>query len=180
MPGAARADQATDNNPPYIANVIVRHSITYPQFLRFRVGTTGGTINRIQFAPTAGQVGSGMPISGTGGELGSAANIEVFSNAGQITITPTNDSAGTGLASGANRISYTEISTTSSDATLPPPLLSDAGGTPVQVALNSGNITQRQAVWTYSYLNTTVPNPGSYGAAPGSGGGRVTYTASSP
>jgi hypothetical protein len=44
--------------------------------------------------------------------------------------------------------------------------------------LNSSNVTNRTAVWTYSYLNTTVPSAGTYGTS--AKGGRVTYTASMP
>jgi hypothetical protein len=35
-------------------------------------------------------------------------------------------------------------------------------------------------VWTYSYLNQTIPSAGTYGGAAAALGGRVTYTATMP
>jgi hypothetical protein len=63
---------------------------------------------------------------------------------------------------------------------LPAPVLTNAGGTPVQPTLNAGLVTDRTAVWTFSYLNQTVPSAGTYGGATAARGGRVTYTATMP
>lgn len=180
----ARAGSGTDNAAPFNLSRDITFRVTYPRFLRFRVGATGGTINLITFSPTVGQVGGGTPVAGTGGEAGggSAATVEIVGNFGQITITPTNNSGGLGMGTGTagdGYINYNQLQTTTSDAQLPAPVLSNAGGTAVQPTLNTALVTQRSAVWTYSYLNTTIPSAGTYGAGSGTGG-RVTYTATMP
>ena len=159
-------------------------AIVVPRFLQFRVGATGATIDQISFNVAAANVGSGAPQAGTGGDLGAGTvTVSIRANAGQVTITPTNNSGGLGLRNGVagQTIPYTEILTASSAAaTLPAPALSNAGGTAVTPALSAGTVTNRSATWTYSYANTTVPNAGTYGTGGTGSGGRVTYTASSP
>lgn len=156
-------------------------SVTIPQFLRFRVGTAGATIDQIDFTVPAANVGDGTDIAGVGGDLGAGVvTVQVSSNAGQITITENNNSAGSGLGDGGgNFLPYTEILTASSDpANLDAPVLSDAGGNSTTPTLNAGGVTSRNATWTYTYDNTAVYTAGIYGTL--ANGGRVTYTASSP
>ena len=181
----ASAEQpATDATAPFNVSARLNFSLTYPGFLRFRVGSTGATVDTIGFTVPAANVGSSVPIAGTGGDAGgSSANVEVVGNNGQVTITATNRSAGLGIGTGTasdGRINYNQISTTTSSAQLPAPLLTNAGGTTVQPALNAPLVTQRTAVWTYAYLNQTIPSAGTYGGANAARGGRVTYTATMP
>jgi len=184
----AMADSTTDTAAPWSAAVNHDFTIVIPGFLYFRVGAdVAATINNITFTATTANVGNSTPIAGTGGETGggSAANVAVRSNVGQVTITETNNSGGNGLGNGTaadGYIAYTQISTSSSDAAnFPAPALSNAGGGTALVALNGGSakVTQRTAVWTYSYLNATIPAAGTYGTGTGTGG-RVTYTATAP
>ena len=184
-PLPARAGSQTDNNAPFNINRDLTVRVVYPRFLRFRVGTPGtGNINRITFSATVANVGNSVPIAGTGGETGggSAANIEVTANNGQVTVTATNNSLNLGLGTGNpadGYIGYDQINTVTSDVNLPPPVLTNAGGTTSLPVLNTALVTQRAAVWTYSYLNQTIPSAGSFGAGGGTGG-RVTYTATMP
>ena len=157
-------------------------SVVVPRFLTFRVGTNSATIDQITFTVPGANVGDSTPIAGTGGDAGggSAANVVVKGNGGQITITEANNGT-TGLqhATLADTISYTEITTTSSDAVnLNAPALSNGGGNTSTPVLSSSNVTNRTAVWTYAYANTTIPSAGTYGTS--AKGGRVTYTASMP
>lgn len=146
--------------------------VSIPRFLHFRVGTVGGTIDQILFAPTDAEVGDSNPIAGTGGDAGtgSGANVSVRSNGGQITITETNDGGTGGLGTGAGNISLAEIGVISNNTDLDTPVLSDAGGNTSTPTLNGGSVTNRAAIWTYSYLNTTTPDGGDYDA-------EITYTA---
>jgi hypothetical protein len=159
-------------------------SVVIPRFLQFQVGTAGATIDAVTFDMTAaaGSVGNSVAQAGTGGNVGGGAvTVNIKANAGQVTITPTNNSAGLGLGNGVagQTISYTEILTASNQAaTLPAPTLANAGGTAVTPTLSAGNVTNRTATWTYTYANTAVPNSGTYGTA--ANGGRVTYTATTP
>jgi len=156
----------------------VDFQITIPRFLRFRVGAPGATIDLIQFAPTADEVGTGISNPATaGGDAGvGQVTVQVRSNAGQINITAT--AAGL-LTSGSNTISYAEITTATSAGVIPAPALTNGLSAPAPVTLNSGGVTNQNAVWTYAYANTNVPEAGTYGGTVALNG-RITYTASSP
>jgi hypothetical protein len=184
LPQPVQASDGTDNAAPFTLTRNLNFRINYPRFLRFRVGATGAVINQITFTVPAAQVGLGTPISGTGGEAGggTAATVQVVANNGQVTITATNNSGGLGLGNGVvgdPRINYDQIATASSDASLPAPALTNAGGTTsLPVLTTAPFVTNRTATWTYSYVNATVPAPGTYGT--NARGGRVTYTATMP
>lgn len=169
--------------PPY--SVAARHNfvVIIPAFLSFRVGTAGATIDTMTFSPTALALGNSTPVAGTGGTGGgggSTTDVVLLSNAGQVTITATNNSA-LGLSTGVvadGFINYTEITTATSNAALGAPTLTNAGGTTTTPTLNAGTrVTNQTAVWTYGYANTTVPSAGTYGGATS---GQVTYTAATP
>jgi hypothetical protein len=184
VPAPARAGSSTDSAGALDINQGLNFTMVYPRFLRFRVGSAGsGVIDRVTFTPTVANLGTSTVLTGVGGDAGgSTANVEVVANNGQVTITPTNNSAGLGLGTGNAAdgfIAFSEIQTLSSDANLPAPALSNAGGTASQPTLNSALVTSRSAQWTFRYLNATVPSAGTYGAAGGTGG-RVTYTATMP
>ena len=175
LPAAVMAESASDSGAGTLsAAARLNLRVTIPRFLFFRVGTVGGTIDQIAFAPAAGSVGDSNPVSGTGGDAagGSGANVSVRSNGGQITITETNDGGVGGLGTGGG-ISLSEISVSSDNASLDTPTLSDTGGGTSSPTLNAGNVTNRTAIWTYAYNNTTTPADGNYDA-------QITYTAASP
>ncbi|QJR13883.1 hypothetical protein DSM104440_00673 [Usitatibacter palustris] len=181
----AHAEQpATDTTAPFSVNARLNFSMVYPRFLRFRVGTAGATVNLMTFTVAAASVGAATPVAATGGDAGgSAVNVEVVGNNGQVTITPTNSSTNLGIGTGTasdGRINYNQIATTTSLAQLPAPVLSNTGGAPVLPTLNTALVTNRTAVWTYSYLNQTIPSAGTYGGTVVARGGRVTYTATMP
>ena len=73
---------------------------------------------------------------------------------------------------------HQRIATTATQAQLPAPALSTAGGTTSLPTLNAGKVTNRTGVWNYAYANTTIPSAGNYGTS--AQGGRVTYTATTP
>lgn len=155
---------------PLTADASVDFRITIPRILFFQVGTPGGTVDLIDFAPAAADVGSGIAVAGTGGDAtGGAVNVNVRSNAGQVTIAQ--NSNGVSLTDGTNNIPFTEILTASSNAAgLDAPALGSAATTTPSVA---SSLTSESAVWTYSYANTNVMPASIYT-------GTVTYTASAP
>ena len=184
LPGMLMAESASDNGAtPLSAAARLDFQINIPGILRFRVGSDAGTIDLVQFSPTAANLGNGTDIDGTGGDQsGGAVTVDLFSNAGQIIITPTNNSGGAGLDNGlGDTISYDEILTASTDAAiLPVPVLSDTGGTTSEPPPTSGTrVTNLTQTWTYTYDNTTVYPEGTYGGV-NTRGGRVTYTAATP
>lgn len=183
-PPRAMAASTTDTSGALNLNVNLNFTLVYPRFLRFRVGAAAaGSVNTLEFVPTVLTLGNAAALSGTGGDVsGSTVTVEVVGNNGQVTITPTNNSGGLGLGTGSaadGYISYAQIATVSSDASLPAPTLSNAGGVASQPALDNALVTKRAAQWTFSYQNQTMPSAGTYGAGGGTGG-RVTYTASMP
>jgi hypothetical protein len=172
-PTAIMAEADSDNGGGALsAAAHLNLRVTIPQFLYFRVGAVGGTIDQIIFAPTDAKVGDSSSIAGTGGDAGggSGASVAVRGNGGLITITEGNDGGVGGLGTGG--ISLDEITVTSSNINLKTPTLSDGGGNTSTPTLNGGNVTDRTAVWTYTYDNTTTPESGDYDA-------EIIYTASS-
>lgn len=192
----ALAGNVTVTAAPWSAAVAHDFSIVIPGFLYFRVGpgnAFGGAdsaaIGLITFTATVANAGTGASIAGTGGDAAaSAATVAVRANRGQVTITESNNSGGNGLGTGDvtdGYISYAEISTTASNANLPAPTLSNAGGNTSAPTLGRDagvgglKVTERSGTWTYAYSNNTLPSAGTYGAGGGTGG-RVTYTATTP
>ncbi len=184
LSGSAMAASGTDTTSPYSVANNLDLRIVIPAFLYFRVGTDSATIDQITFSPTVANLGNSTPVAGTGGDAaaGSGANVTARGNNGQITIGTTVTGGGGGMGTGTAAdgfISYGEVATSSSDAAnFPAPTLANAGIGNVNVTLGggppgAGKVTNRTAVWTYSYANTTVPSAGTYN-------GTVTYTATMP
>lgn len=188
-PGNLLADSdSASGATPLSASANLDFRVVIPAILRFRVGTDGnGNINQIQFDPDVATLGDGTDTSAiSGGDVSpGVVTVSLVSNAGQITITESNNSGGSGLGNangaGADYIPYSEILTVSSDpANFAAPTLSNAGGGTSTPTPSSGNnkVTSRSETWTYTYDNSTVYPAGDYGTS--ARGGRVTYTAASP
>jgi len=163
------------------ASAMLNFRIVIPEFIYFRVGSSGGTIDTVNFEPTADDVYNGTAgIAATAGS--GAVNVRLVSNAGGVRITPSNNSSGAGLGDGGgvNYISYAQINSASDDPALPAPALLNSGGTSVDITPNvNANVTNITATWTYTYNNPAdPPAAGIYGTA--ANGGQVTYTAAVP
>jgi hypothetical protein len=166
--------------------------ITIPKMLYLRVGTgssytTGAlsgnaTVDLISFAPTAGAVGNGTAVPGTGGDLaGGVETAAVVSNSGNVTL---NATAAGALNDGAtDTIAFTQITTTTSTLTsataLPAPTLTNGVSANVLLTAPATKVINQDAKWTYAYANTTVPAAGTYGGV-NVNNGRVVYTATMP
>ena len=183
----AESTFTTGAGTPITAAARLDFQITIPKTLFLRVGTgtlnaTNATIDLIQFTVPAANVGNGTAVAGTGGDLtGGTVTAQVIGNNGTITFTST--TAGP-IGNGAgDTISYGQIGTTvatlTSATTLAHPALADAATTTVTLTPASGKVINRDAKWTYSYLNTAVVPPGTYGGV-NTQNSRVTYTASMP
>jgi hypothetical protein len=182
-PQLANADADSDvGSGSLSAAAHLKLRVVIPGFLLFRVGSAGATVDTITFDMTSCVTDGSCMVgdsnaftNGAGGDAagGTGASVALFSNAGAITITESNNTGGSGLVDGGNSISLDEISAVSDNGSLDTPTLSDAGGNTSSPALTGGsNVTNQTAVWTYSYNNTTVPDPGDYNV-------EITYTAAS-
>lgn len=157
------------------ADARVDFQITIERFLSLRVGSPGAAIDLIQFTVPAADVGNGVDVAGTGGNVANngAVTVAVSGNGGDIFLTATTLGA---LNNGAlGTIDWSQVSTAVAGA-VPAPTL-QSGVTSPSVTVNSVNdLVNENATWTYTYLNDNVVPAGTYGGALGNG--RVTYTAS--
>lgn len=156
--------------------------ITVPRILFLRVGANSAAVDLISFSPAAATLGSGSVVAGTGGDLtGGAVSAQVRGNNGTITLIATTVGA---LSNGAgDSIPYSQIVTTptalTSATVLDAPVLANGASAAVAVTPASGKVVDRDARWTFSYANTAIVAPGTYGGV-NTNNSRVTYTASMP
>jgi hypothetical protein len=190
-PLLANAESAitTGAGTPITASAHLDFQITIPKVLFLQVGTgtnmaANATINQIAFTVPAANVGDASVISATAGsgDLGNGTvTAKVVGNNGIITFSSTTLGA---LGNGAgDTISFAEISaavaTNTSATALAHPALVDGATTNVTLTPASGKVISRDAKWTYTYLNSNVVAPGTYGGV-NANNSRVTYTASMP
>ena len=190
-PMLANAESAftTGAGTPITASARLDFQITIPKVLFLQVGTgtanaANATINLIDFTVPAANVGNGTAVAASvgAGDLGNGVvTAKVVGNNGNITFTSTTLGA-LGNGSG-DTISYAQIGTAvavnTSATALAHPALADAATTTVTLTPAAGKVITRDAKWTYTYLNTSVVAPGTYGGV-NANNSRVTYTASMP
>jgi hypothetical protein len=185
----AESDINTGTGTPLTATSRVDFRITIPKVIYLRVGAgadlaDNGTINLIDFTPAAAVIGDGSAVAATAGSgdlTNGAVTARLIGNNGTITFTSTTTGA---MSNGAgDTISYGQIGTAvaalTSATPLAHPALADGATTTVTLTPAAGKVTNRDARWTYSYLNSAVVAPGTYGGT-AANNGRVTYTASMP
>ena len=157
--------------------------VIVPRVLFLGVGTGAAaaipanntTIDTVTFDYSTNAVALGTGAA-AGSITGNVVPVRVIGNNGVIALTAATTGA---LTNGtADTIAWTEISATSSLAALPSPAIPATGtGAASNVTVSSGTkVTDRSANWTFSYANSTVVAPGTYGTT----NGRVTYTAAMP
>ncbi len=158
------------------ANARLDFRIVVPKFIRFQVGSAGGTVDLVEFSVPAANVGDGSDIARTNG---GAVPVLLQSNNGNVSLTGTTLGA---LNNGAGEsISFAEILATSSDPNLNVPTLVDGGtSAAITVTPNVGTrVINRTASWSFAYSNTNPVGAGTYGGV-NVNNGRVTYTAALP
>ena len=162
--------------------------VTVPKVLFLQVGTgsllgANVTINLIDFVVPTENIGDGSVIAATAvsGDLGNGTvTAKVIGNNGNVTLTSTTVGAlGNGVG---DTLSFGQIATAATVLTsataLAAPTLADAATTSTTVPA-TGKIVKRDAKWTFSFLNTAVVPPGTYGGV-NANNSRVAYTASMP
>lgn len=146
------------------ASADLQFRVIVPKFIDFRVGSTGNTVDNVDFTVPAANVGNGTAVARDGG---AAIGVALRSNAGNIALAATGPA---NLTSGGNTIAWTQITGTSSDAAgLPVPVV---GATATNLTAAAG-VINRTANWTFSYANQNLVGAGTYT-------GTVVYTASAP
>jgi hypothetical protein len=185
----AESQFTTGAGTPITAAAHLDFQIVIPKVLFLQVGTgtanaTNAAINKIDFTVPAVNVGDSSVIaaSAVSGDIGNGTvTAKVIGNNGTITFTSATLGA---LANAAgDTISYAQIGTAVANLTsvvaLAHPALADAATTTVTLTPAVGKIMNRDAKWTFTYLNQNVVAPGTYGGV-NTQNSRVTYTASMP
>lgn len=156
--------------------------ITVPRILSLQVGAAGTTVNEVLFALTPADAASpGTTVTtNTGGNAPNGVTARLVGNSGNISLTA--NAPATGLVEAATAgysIPYSQILTSSSAATLPHPVFgSGVAGTASAITPGANGVVDQSANWTFSFSNSTIVPPGTYGGQ--AKGGRVTYTAANP
>jgi hypothetical protein len=190
MPFTANAEsnfQSTAGAGALNATAHVDFTIVIPKILFLRVGTgapltTNPAVDLITFNVPAASVGNAVAIAGTGGDLlNGVVTAVVQGNNGTITLNATATGALTNAT--ADTINYSEIVTTAAILTtatfLAAPTLTNGVSGNVTINPAPSKIVNRDARWTYTYANSAIVPPGTYGGI-NVNNGRVTYTASMP
>lgn len=162
--------------------------VTIPRVLFLQVGTGSNNadntgVDLIEFAPGAASLGNNVAVAGTGGDLGNGAvTARILGNNGTIQLTATADGAGLSNAAG-DTIPFSEIltapTTLTSTTVLDAPALTNGQSAVVTLTPATGKVIERDARWTFSFANSAVYAPGTYGGV-NTRGGRVVYTAVMP
>lgn len=144
--------------------------VVVPRVLFLGVGTganaanpaTNASVDTVTFDYTTNPGAVGTAGAAAGVITGNVVPVRVIGNNGQVTLAASTTGALTSADS--DTIPWSEITAT-------------GAGTASNVTLSSGTkITNRTANWTFSYANSTIVAPGTYGTT----NGRVTYTAAMP
>jgi hypothetical protein len=190
MLAQAESNITTGTGTPLTANARLDFQVVAPKILYLRVGSgadlaANASINQISFTVPSSSIGNGTPVTASAGsgDLGNGTvTARVIGNNGNVTFTSTTLGALSNGAAG-DTISYSEITTSvaalTSAVPLPHPTLTDGATTTLTLAPTTGKVVNRDARWTYSYANTNVVAPGTYGGT-NTNNSRVTYTASMP
>lgn len=183
-PMMASAESVFSSNSPPVKLTDAAHvdfKIVVPNVLFLQVGTgsypnTDATVDLITFSPTAAQLGDSTVVAGTGGDLTAGqVTVKVKSNfGGNVSLTATTLGA---LNDGAlHTITFGEITTTETGASIGALALTDGGVGTTETLNATGGIVDLSDSWTYTYNNTTFPVAGTYGGV-NTRNSRATYTA---
>lgn len=181
------------------ATAHLNFSIVIPKFLYLQVGTgtfptNVATIDTITFDMTGAvaSIGNGTAQAGSGGDqTGGAVTARVLGNNFTGTASFSATTAGAMLNAAGDTISWSEIAVaTAATAVVPAATgtlahpgsaaapFTDGGATTVSLT-PTGKVINQASKWTFSYKNTTIPPPGTYGATVANRG-QVTYTLAMP
>jgi hypothetical protein len=199
--GTARAD-SNYLTAAGTASAHLNFSIVIPTFLFLQVGTgtstpayaNNATIDTILFdmSSSVPAIGTGAVQAGTGGDLlAGSVTARVLGNHFTAAVNLTATTAGA-MSNGTDTISWSEISVAAPTALVVVPAAAAtlahpgtlaapfADGAATTVSLTPVNkVINQAAKWTFSYKNTNIPPPGTYGATVANKG-QVTYQIAMP
>ncbi len=188
---AGSASSTPSSSPSHTTGAVaLEFSIQIDKFIFFRIGDATAT-SQVTFAltpsipspSTTPTVSNNTSVNWSGtapsfnvAPTGNKMAVEVRSNGGPVSLFAT---VTTPLTSGSKTIPMSDISITSSDASLSAPT-PPASGTGASVNVAGGGVgsinslvTLRSADWTFSYTSSTSRFAGNYS-------GQITFTATTP
>lgn len=183
----AESQFTTGAGTPITASAKLDFQVIIPKILFLQVGTgtnlgNNAAVDLIAFDMTgsAASVGNSTPVAATAGsgDVGNGkVTAKVLGNNGTISLSSVVPNK---LLNGAgDSISFGQIAIATTNPLLTSPALVDNTTTTVSLVPAAGKVFNQTATWTYSYLNSAVVAPGTYGGV-NVNNGRVTYTASMP
>jgi hypothetical protein len=176
---SAHAESDINSVSAVVQNAVAKldFRIVVPRIIFLSVGTTTNfadntTVDRVDFNLAATDVGSTTAVAGAlGTGLGYPVPVRVLGNGGNVTLTANGVSGG--LTNGTQTVPWTQITGTSSNASLPNPAIGNGvAGTASTLTAVAGVVNQ-SANWSFSYANSNPVAAGTYN-------GQVTYTAALP
>jgi len=168
VPMLASADSALSIAAPgsASADAHIDFQVVIPSFIFFQLGPAGvGNVSLVSFDVSTDPDGPG---SGTAVPGSTSVGVTLRSNATNVQIAASGGNLDDG---GGNTIALGDI-TPSAGGQVPVPDFGNSTGS-FPVAALGGLLSD---TWAFSYDNTAIPAPGTYGGA-NINGGRVTYTA---
>ena len=174
LSASAESDLNSGAGPGLSAVTRLNFRLTVPRIIFLRIGrgtnfADNTLVDRVTFAVNAANVGSAVPVAG----VGSAGPVvaRVLGNGGNVSFSASGVLGG--LAKGARRIPWTQITSSTSGGTLPHPAIGNGvSGAASTLTAVSGMVDQT-STWSFNYSNATPVEFGTYN-------GRVIYTATLP
>lgn len=150
-------------------NVTMGFNVVIPRFVFLRVGSAA-SVNTLVYSPSVDDLVSSAAVAATGGDTGlgnSNVTVQVFGNAGNVTLAASNL---TSLTSGSNTIPTSTLARTNPTGNITVP----AFGANVVLTAVSGVVNEAGS-WRYTWSNpaSTIYPAGTYV-------GTATYTATTP
>ena len=148
--------------------------VAVPRMIFLRIGSgvnfaDNATINRVTFAVTPANVGSGVAVLGV--PSAGAVQARVLSNGGNVSFTARGVLGG--LASGPRRVAWSQIVPLASGGALPHPAIGNGVAGVASALVPVSGVVNQTAVFSFNYANSSPVASGTYN-------GRVTYTAALP
>lgn len=168
MTAEAASNSATGAGP-LSTNVTMGFNVVIPRFVFLRVGSEA-SVNTLVYSPTPDDLVTSATIAATGGDTGPAnsnVTVQVFGNAGNVTLAASNL---VNLTSGGNNIPTSTLTRSNPSGSIVAPAF---GGNTVLTAVSG--IVNQVGSWRYTWAN-----PASTVYASGTYAGTVTYTATTP
>lgn len=170
LPMAAEAASSSANGAgPLSTNVTMGFNVVIPRFVFLRVGSAA-SVNTLIYSPTVDDLVNSANVAATGGDTGagnSNVTVQVFGNAGNVTLAASNLA---NLTSGGNNIPTSTLTASNPTGSIAVPAF---GGNTTLTAVSG--VVNQVGSWRYTWANpaATVYPSGTYA-------GTVTYTATTP